>query len=226
MKLFDNYVPEITNPKRVVTKVVKKRKGTITISMNNNPTLPFGVDFNGYQEGSGSPCKDEAEVQAVVERLKQEKSNYDLKVVDERNESVRFAYLDEYRDYILKLCEERGQECEIWYDTSVPMDCEIALRMKHHNCYHSCIAFRFTKGILEAYDGSVMSDMGGTHFVDKLHQNHIDRLNIIKEIMERVFNNECCKQNEKPFPDKRIHNIINGWKDRSNPFNNSKSEYY
>ena len=45
----------------------------------------FAVDFEGHNEGSGSPCKDEIEVMKEVEHLRvKHKENYILDVVDER----------------------------------------------------------------------------------------------------------------------------------------------
>jgi hypothetical protein len=212
--LFDDYVPEITNPKLVVTKRVKRHKGTISIRLNNNPTLPFAVDFDGFQEGSGSPCKDEEEVQAVVQRLKEEKNNYDLKVVDERSPHIKYSYLNEYRAYIERLCKEAGQEPEIWFDSSTPYDCEIALRMKGHKCYYECINFRFEKGILKAWDNGFQSPMGsGTNMLHTdygSHQSHVDRINIIRELMERVLKNECCINCNETKP--RLHEVDeHGW---------------
>lgn len=234
--LFDDYVPEITNPKLVVTKRVKRHKGTISIRLNNNPTLPFAVDFDGFQEGSGSPCKDEEEVQAVVQRLKEEKNNYDLKVVDERSPHIKYSYLNEYKAYIERLCKEKLEEAkeeakkrsdsvwvdfnsqnyepEIWFDSSTPYDCEIALRMKGHKCYYECINFRFEKGILKAWDNGFQSPMGsGTNMLHTdygSHQSHGDRINIIRELMERVLKNECCINCNETKP--RLHEVDeHGW---------------
>jgi len=45
----------------------------------------FAVDFEGHNEGSGTPCKDEAEVMKEVEYLRvKHKENYIIDVVDER----------------------------------------------------------------------------------------------------------------------------------------------
>lgn len=209
--LFDDYVPEITNPKLVVTKRVKRHKGTISIRLNNNPTLPFAVDFDGFQEGSGSPCKDEEEVQAVVQRLKEEKNNYDLKVVDERSPHIKYSYLNEYRAYIERLCKEAGQEPEIWFDSSSPFDCEINVRMKTHKCYYHCISFRFERGKLKAWDGGFSGGLGGgTNMVFQQHQTHIDRIEKIRELMERILKNECCKDLNETKP--RLHEVDeHGW---------------
>lgn len=68
----------------------KKRKGEITIGLLNSPENPYDVSFNGFQEGSGSPCKDEIEVNACVKRLVEEhKEKYNLKIIDKREEQKK-----------------------------------------------------------------------------------------------------------------------------------------
>ena len=64
-----------------------KHKGTITIKKMESscPELNFSVDFDGFQEGSGSPCKDIEEVELCVQQLKERHSkNYDLEIKDFR----------------------------------------------------------------------------------------------------------------------------------------------
>ena len=64
---------------------MKKRKGTITIHKLNSKKYPFGVDFWGFNEGSGSPCIDEKEIKKEVENLiKRHQKKYVLKVIDKR----------------------------------------------------------------------------------------------------------------------------------------------
>lgn len=63
----------------------KKRKGIITIGFLDSKENPFDVSFDGHNEGSGSPCKDEEEVKKCVEKIKAERSkDYNLMIVDER----------------------------------------------------------------------------------------------------------------------------------------------
>ena len=87
------------------------RKATITIKENNYSTdikksdgtiLPKGtkfisVDFEGYQEGSGSPCDSEEEAQQVIKKIMLDKEGeYDFKIIDERkNETIEPRYGDE-----------------------------------------------------------------------------------------------------------------------------------
>jgi len=57
---------------------MNKRKGEITIEENS-------VSFWGFNEGSGSPCKNEEEINKEVENLKAKHSeNYILKIIDKR----------------------------------------------------------------------------------------------------------------------------------------------
>jgi len=66
---------------------IKKRKGIITIDYCNNKENPFSVDFDGWNEGSGSPCKDEQEVKEQVENLiKRHSDKYTLRIIDKRGE--------------------------------------------------------------------------------------------------------------------------------------------
>lgn len=65
-----------------------KREGIITIDKlesNYIPELRFSVDFCGFNEGSGSPCRNNEEVKEEVERLvKRHSKEYKLKIVDKR----------------------------------------------------------------------------------------------------------------------------------------------
>lgn len=61
---------------------IKKRKGTITITKN-------GVDFWGFNEGSGTPTKNEEEVKEQVDFLvKKYQEKYNLEIKDERNKET------------------------------------------------------------------------------------------------------------------------------------------
>jgi hypothetical protein len=60
------------------------RKGTINIHILDSDKYPFGVDFLGCDEGSGSPCCDESEVELVVKGLVERHKDYNLKIIDER----------------------------------------------------------------------------------------------------------------------------------------------
>lgn len=65
----------------------QKRKGIITINYCNNKENPFSVDFDGFNEGSGSPCKDEQEVKEQVENIiKRHSEKYILRIIDKREE--------------------------------------------------------------------------------------------------------------------------------------------
>jgi len=64
-------------------KTIKKRKGTITITRNS-------VGFEGFNEGSGSPCANNEEIEKQLKYLLEyHKENYDLKVVDERKTAYK-----------------------------------------------------------------------------------------------------------------------------------------
>ena len=72
-------------------------KGTITIKDLNSKENPYAVDFDGKNEGSGSPCKDEKEVDECVKSLlKQHSSKYKIEVIDKRKgKEVKQAVLGE-----------------------------------------------------------------------------------------------------------------------------------
>jgi len=55
-------------------KEVKKRKGEIIIK-DLCENIPFAVDFNGYQEGSGSPCNNEEEVKKEIESIRKSRND-------------------------------------------------------------------------------------------------------------------------------------------------------
>ena len=63
-------------------------KGIITIQKHSKDegwNFPFSVDFDGHNEGSGSPCKDIEEVELCVQQLKDRHSkNYKLEIKDFR----------------------------------------------------------------------------------------------------------------------------------------------
>jgi hypothetical protein len=88
MKLFEGYVePE----KPIKLKKLAKKKGIIRI---HNGIYTFeekrgqgyvSVEFEGYNEGSGSPCDTEEEAQKHIEYLiEKHKDNYKIEVIDER----------------------------------------------------------------------------------------------------------------------------------------------
>lgn len=234
MKLFQDFV-EPPKPVRAakIPRPKGKRKAKILIRSQNSKENPFAVDFEGFNEGSGSPCANEEEVQEDVEKLKQRHAEiYDIKVIDEREPHIRFSYLNEYKQFIIDLCKEREEqeiakakersdsvwvdtphyEPEIWFDTSIPYDCSLNVRMKSHKCYYHCVEFRFQKGILQAWDNGFQSSMGhGTNMLfSTQHQTHLERKEIIRGIMERVLNNECCKDANETK--QRIHKTDEyGW---------------
>lgn len=206
MKLFDDYKPKI-----------KQRKATITLSWSNYNESVEGkggkqfvsVSFEGFQEGSSSPCDTEEEAQECVEALKkQHEEAYKIQVLDLRTkESIWTPLLNEWKEFIVNLCKEKGKEVEIWFDTSVPYDCEIALRLKEHNCYYYCVNFRFEKGKLSAYDSNFD---GGTSFVEGKETKEEEEKEVIR-VMEKVFNGECEDKYDKSCG-QRKHNIQeNGW---------------
>ena len=63
-----------------------KHKGIITIQEHKDwENFPYSVDFEGFQEGSGSPCKDIEEVEVCVQQLKERHGkNYKLEIKDFR----------------------------------------------------------------------------------------------------------------------------------------------
>ena len=64
-----------------------KREGTITINTMDSKTCPnlkFSVDFDGHNEGSGTPLETEEEVNSHVEYLLKQHKDYKLKIIDKR----------------------------------------------------------------------------------------------------------------------------------------------
>lgn len=107
------------------------------------------------------------------------------------------ALLEKWRGFIVNLCLEKGQEIDkIWFDESAPFDCAVNLRMKGHCCWYHCVNFRFEGGKLKAYDSHFG---GGTSFVWFNHLEYQANPKIeedtIREVMEKVFKNECCGEN-------------------------------
>jgi len=64
---------------------VKKRDGLIEIDYLDSKENPLSVDFWGFNEGSGTPCKNEKEVKKKVEELiKEHQEKYKIKIEDKR----------------------------------------------------------------------------------------------------------------------------------------------
>lgn len=112
------------------------------------------------------------------------KKTYDSKYSEHKYRNTeRLVY---WREFIGKLCKDRNEEVEFWFDVSSPYDNEINVRLKSHRCWHNCVDFRFQEGKLKAYDSHFG---GGTSFV-YLHDGKTEEEEV-KEVMERVFNKEC-----------------------------------
>lgn len=211
LKLFGAEVLELTKdiPSEPLPKPIKKKKGTITISYGTwGVDIPesnmikgnrmVSVDFNGHNEGSGSAFNTEEEAQEEVERIKADKSDYNIKIIDERDKKEVYtaAFLNNWKAFIVDFCKEKGQEIDkIWFDKSTPYDCEINVRMKGHRCWYNCVAFRFQSNRLKAYDSHFGN---GTSFIDNWNMTKEIReqkeRQDIKEILEKVFNKECSNK--------------------------------
>lgn len=89
LKLFSNEATELIGK--------KKRKGKIEISYSNFSTDGEGfvkgqqfisVHFDGYQEGSASPCLNTEEADKCIENLKKQYENdYILEIIDKRGQN-------------------------------------------------------------------------------------------------------------------------------------------
>ena len=115
--------------------------------------------------------------------------------------------LTKWKDFIVNLCKERGQEIDkIWFDISTPYDCEVEIRLAGHRCWNSCVSFRFQTGKLKAYDSHFG---GGT----SMFNGDIDEEKTIREVMERVFNKECSDSGWNKEDDGHREIIIDddGW---------------
>ena len=107
------------------------------------------------------------------------------------------ANLNKWKEFIVKLVEQNGEEIDkIWFDTSVPYDNEIEVRLKGHKCWNSCVSFRFQNNKLKAFD----SHFGGG--TSMLH-GEFDEEEKVREVMERVFNKECSNSSWEDKYDER-----------------------
>ena len=63
-----------------------KHKGIITIQEHKDwENFSYSVDFDGHNEGSGSPCKDIEEVELCVQQIKERHGkDYKLEIKDFR----------------------------------------------------------------------------------------------------------------------------------------------
>ena len=101
----------------------------------------------------------------------------------------RLPLLTKWRTFIIDLCKEKGHEIDkIWFDDSAPYDCEVAVRLKEHRCWSSCVKFRFAHEKLKAYDSHFG---GGTSFVSLDTSNPNCEQDLVRQVMEKVFNKEC-----------------------------------
>jgi len=95
-------------------------------------------------------------------------------------------HLIRWKEFIEKLCAEKNEKVEVWFDLSAPYDNEVNVRLVNHNCSWNCVAFRFNHGKLTAYDSNFG---GGTSFLWNLEAEKQEEE--IRKVMERVFNKEC-----------------------------------
>jgi len=121
--------------------------------------------------------------------------------------------LNKWKEVIVDYCKEKNQEIEhIWFDTSVPYDCELVVRMKgHEGCYYSCVSFRFQDNKFKAWDSNFN---GGTTFVDNGFADSnrdISEKEEILKIMDRVFEKECEASGWGEDEQKKILIDSEGW---------------
>ena len=233
-ELFGSQAIELVKNVPVEKKIKKpvRHKATITLSYGNwgitdlerdikNGERFISVSFDGHNEGQSGGHNTIEEALAQVEYLeKRYGEEYKIEIIDVEN--IRFnSLLNKWKDFIVNLCKERGQEIEkIWFDTSAPMDCEIGVRLANHKCWSSCISFRFEKGDLRACDSGFL---GGTHFIGGFGQfakkTDEETGKIITELLERCFNRECEKDyagfykldENKPIEHREIKLDEKGW---------------
>lgn len=115
------------------------------------------------------------------------------------------------KELLEKLCEDKGEKIDkIWFDTSVPMDNSVSIRLADHRCWNACVEFRFKGGKLEAYDSHFG---GGTSFIH--NDQKVNEEETIRTIMERVFNKECSQSGWEDSDEDRGHREIKiddkGW---------------
>lgn len=121
--------------------------------------------------------------------------------------------LNKYKDYIIQLCAEEGQEIDLlWYSTSAPYDYEISIRLKNHRCWNDCVSLRFEKEELRAYDSHWGS---GTSWVSGHPKDYSEVCEAIKEILSHAFKKECSDNSwEDSHNDGEHRNILideEGW---------------
>lgn len=120
--------------KKAMQKPIVKRKGTIKIDFltyddnsekhlkkfrENNTPLPkikgFSVDFDGWNEKSGSPCKDEEEVKKQVKHLiENNKEKYNLEVIDNRIKETKICKEEKVKDFCV-VCK-KNEKSDNWND--------------------------------------------------------------------------------------------------------------
>ena len=178
----------------------------------------ISVHFEGFNEGSSCGYLTEHEAQREVQKIKKKKEESGeysrVEIIDERSLAKRFnPMLNEWKKFIQKLCDDKGEEVEMWFDTSAPMDCEINVRLKSHRCSYNCVSFRFENGTLDAYDSHFG---GGTTICDKM-MSRVDEIHYITDVMDKVFKKECSNSSweedseGKSYP-KREHRVNEfGW---------------
>ena len=92
---------------KVVKPKIKLRKGLIRINNLNSKENPFGVDFDGFQEGSGSPCANEDEVQECVKNLiERNKAMYNIEIKDNRIEQKELNKIKAETICPIVVCEQ------------------------------------------------------------------------------------------------------------------------
>ena len=155
-----------------------------------------------------------AELSNELSELKRKAEEYAKTIAEGRSKFL--PVLNEWKEYIITLCKEKGHEIDkIWFDESAPYDCEVAVRLKEHDCYHSCVQFRFSGSVLRAYDSHFG---GGTSFVNQPHQTFLEAKATITEVMEKVFEKKCSssgwnfdKDTSKAYEQRKININDYGW---------------
>lgn len=142
--------------------------------------------------------KEKIEIEDKVKGSKSRKKKVNLPLIEVPY--VVEPHLLRCKLFLEKLCKEKNETALIFFDSSLPYDDEVVIKLNSHKFCNSragCVSLRFEKGILKAYDSHFD---GGTSTI--WSKFPLDEESKIKEIMQKVFERKCedddftCKEKE------------------------------
>jgi hypothetical protein len=117
---------------------------------------------------------------------------------------VEPSHLLKWKLFLEQLCKEHNETALIYFNVSLPYDdCVIIHLDSHKYCSFraGCVAFRFRKGNLVAYDSGFD---GGTSTLEKYTNTALENEEEeVRNIMEKVFSKKCEEDYTKEIEDKK-----------------------